>query len=213
MMTFQPFLFAVRLIHCMTLSMGKLEPIAAVPAATLITERIDAIIEQMTSTITFDELYNAYAPRIYLLSLRLTGDPTQAEELTQETFIRAWKSLPQFRQESSPATWLSKIAANASADLSRRQARRRQTVLFAGELRASESNQYDAAITRAAPDTYLDLEQAVRALPAGAREMLVLHVIEGFGYAEIAEMLEVSVGTAKSQVHRARTLLMEKLNR
>jgi RNA polymerase sigma-70 factor (ECF subfamily) len=167
----------------------------------------------MTPTITFDELYTAYAPRIYLLSLRLSGDPVQAEEITQETFIRAWKALPRFRQQSSPATWLSKIAANAATDLSRQRARRRQIVLFSGELSALESHQYDSAITSAVPATDLDMEQAVRALPTGAREMLVLHVIEGFGYGEIAELLGVTAGTVKSQVHRARTLLMEKLNR
>jgi RNA polymerase sigma-70 factor, ECF subfamily len=193
--------------------MGKLEPIAEVSTPRLNTGRTAAISEQITSTITFDELYNAYAARIYLLSLRLSGDPVQAEELTQETFIRAWKALPQFRQESNPGTWLSKIAANASTDLFRQHARRRRIVLFAGELDASESQQYDTAITKAVPATYLDLEQAIRGLPAGAREMLVLHVIEGFGYDEIAEMLEVTAGTVKSQVHRARTLLMEKLNR
>jgi RNA polymerase sigma-70 factor (ECF subfamily) len=197
----------------MAQSVGKLAPTAGGPPPIQVKWRTTPISESMTPTITFDELYTAYAPRIYLLSLRLSGDPIQAEEITQETFIRAWKALPRFRQQSSLATWLSRIAANASTDLFRQRARRRRILLFSGELSASESHQYDSAITSAVPATDLDMEQAVRALPAGAREMLVLHVIEGFGYGEIAELLGVTAGTVKSQVHRARTLLMEKLNR
>jgi RNA polymerase sigma-70 factor (ECF subfamily) len=126
-----------------------------------------------------------------------------AEDLTQEVFIRAWTKLGTFRGDASFGTWLHRLAVNLI--LSRRETlRRRAQRQLPGEERLDRisSRTTNTGVT-------LDLEAAVRRLPEGARQVFVLYDVEGYPHMEIAEMMGISVGTSKSQLHRARAMLRE----
>jgi RNA polymerase sigma-70 factor (ECF subfamily) len=154
----------------------------------------------------FARFYNEHAPRVYMLALRLSGDGNDAAEVLSETFVSAWRALPRFRGDSSTHTWLHTIAVRGWRNIQRRR-RRGRPMLALDETAYGIAAQYDE------PGQRLDLEKAVAALPEGAREVLILFAIEGYSHAEIARMLGISVGTAKSQLHRARRILLERLER
>lgn len=137
----------------------------------------------------------------------MVGDDV-AEDLTQEVFIRAWQKLGSFRGDARFGTWLHRLAVNLL--LTRRETlRKREAKAVTGEgvlerLTAARKRHSGAA---------LDLEHALRRLPDGARQVFVLYDVEGYGHEEIAETMGISVGTSKSQLHRARMLLREELNK
>jgi RNA polymerase sigma-70 factor (ECF subfamily) len=149
----------------------------------------------------FEQLYRQHAPRVYGLCLRMTADPTRAEDQTQETFVRAWDKIGSYRGESLFSTWLCRVAVNVVRGDRRARVRRE----------ARECALDEQELPGTAASSPLDLERAIGQLPEGAREVFVLHDVEGYRHAEIAELLDVSVGTSKSQLHRARKLLREVL--
>ena len=159
------------------------------------------------------ELHRRFAGRIYLLALRLTGSPVDADEVTQDTFVRAWRSLPGFRGASSVATWLHAIAVRAAVDHARRRASRQRHLTLEADLPEGQWQRHELSSPDVQQETNVDLERALAELPDGARRALVLHAVEGRSYQEVAELLGVTVGTVKSQVHRARRLLLEILER
>jgi RNA polymerase sigma-70 factor (ECF subfamily) len=138
----------------------------------------------------------------------MTGDPQHADTLTQDVFVRAWEKLSGFRGESRFSTWLHRLTINVVLQ-DRRSRGRRQ----AREHTVENLEQYATAVTRAMPGTRVDLERAIACLPPGAREVLVLRDVQGFKYREIAELKDVSLGTVKAQIHRARRLVQEALER
>ena len=152
----------------------------------------------------FEQLYRANAGRVYALCLRLSGDPSLAEELVQQAFVRAWEKLPSFRGEAAFSSWLHRLTVNVV--LGHRRSRHGRLRLVQAEEPAEAA---DSAAPR--PGLAMDLERAIRSLPAQARHVLVLHDIEGFRHREIAAMLEIAEGTSKAHLHRARTLLRERL--
>ncbi len=156
----------------------------------------------------FRDLYREHVGRIYALCLRLTGDAAAAAERTQDAFIRAWERLRTFRGESAFATWLHRLAVNVVLMERRGSGRRERRVAP-----ASDDPVYEQAATRPAAGERLDLEQAIAALPAGAREVFVLFDVEGYSHEEIARMCGIAVGTSKAQLFRARRLLREMLER
>ena len=174
----------------------------AVPLA--MTTRRDAEAEQERA---FDRLYEQHAGRVYGLCLRMSGDPADAETLTQDVFVRAWTRLASFRGESAFGSWLYRLAVNVVLETRRSEARR------AARDRLAAGPEREPAAQRAPVDERLDLERAIAALPKKARLVLLLHDVEGYPQAEIAEMTGIAVGTVKSQLHRARRLLREKLER
>jgi RNA polymerase sigma-70 factor (ECF subfamily) len=158
------------------------------------------------SKAAFETLYRNHVGKVYGLCLRMTANRSTAEDCTQEAFIQAWRSLPAFESRSAFGTWLHRIAVNAVLAQGRRRTER---------LGTSGSAEDEAA---ALPDpavgdtgTVLDLEAGLRRLPAGARQALVLVGLYGYSHEEAAGLLGVAVGTCKSQVHRARQLLGERL--
>ncbi len=157
----------------------------------------------------FEALYRAHVGRVYALCLRLTADAAQAEERTQDAFVRAWQRLSTFRGDSAFATWLYRLTVNAVL-LARRAERRRTDRVVAHDDPAALERPTERS---SGPGTGLDLERAVAGLPAGAREVFVLHDVEGYRHEEIAELTGVAVGTSKAQLFRARRLLREALNR
>ena len=153
----------------------------------------------------FGELYRACVGRVYALCLRLTQDKGRAEQFTQDAFVRAWEKLDQFRGDAAFTTWLHRLAVNLVLADRRSDGRRR----------AREMVTANASATVATPhgqtDASLDLERALATLPERCRTVFVLHEIEGMRHEEIAEVLQTAVGTSKSQLHRARSMLKEAL--
>jgi RNA polymerase sigma-70 factor, ECF subfamily len=160
----------------------------------------------------FQALYREHVGRVYAVCLRLTADRTRAEELTQDAFVRAWERLATFRGESAFGSWLYRLTVNV-VFLSRRAERRRALRLFTSDDPATLERTPDTMGGGGGPGLTLDLEHAIAALPARAREVFVLHDVEGYRHAEIARLTGMAVGTSKAQLFRARRLLREALNR
>lgn len=153
----------------------------------------------------FEEVYRATVGRVHAVCLRMCRDPHLAEELVQESYIRAWQKLASFRGESQFTSWLHRLAVNVVLSHFRSSGRRPDR-LVDGELDDVES-----ASTHAA-GLAVDLERAIAGLPDGARMVLVLHDIEGYTHEEIARLMGVAVGTSKAQLSRARSLLRKVLS-
>jgi RNA polymerase sigma-70 factor (ECF subfamily) len=142
----------------------------------------------------------------------MCGDRVLAEELTQDVFVRAWAKLSLYRGESAFSTWLHRLAVNVVLNARKTEGRRKGR--FATEADESEESSPVVAVARSAPaGISIDLEAAVAGLPPGARRVFVLHDIEGYKHEEIAEMLAITSGGSKAQLHRARLLLREALER
>src|SRR6202034_4866987 len=150
----------------------------------------------------FETLYRRFAPRIYGLCLRLTGQREAAEDCTQESFVAAWRALARFEMRSRFSTWMQRIAIRTV--LSRRRGLRSSR-----EVGEPAAGLPDVAAPDGAPP--LDLERAIAALPDGARDVLVLVGIYGYSHTEAASALGVAERTFKAQLHRARGLLSEAL--
>jgi RNA polymerase sigma-70 factor (ECF subfamily) len=166
----------------------------------------------------FEHIYHLYSRRVYSLCLRMTGNFAEAEDLTQQAFLQVYKKLDTFRGESSFYTWLHRLAINMV--LMRLRKRRvlkedsleeltdpdnRSSAWLGREFRLSEATPL-LAIER------VDTERALNQLPLGFRTILILHDIEGYQHVEISALLGCSIGTSKSQLHRAR-LRIRKLMR
>jgi RNA polymerase sigma-70 factor (ECF subfamily) len=156
----------------------------------------------------FRDLYRQHAGRVYALCLRLTGDARDAEERTQDVFVRLWDKVRSFRAESAFSSWLHRLAVNVVLNERRTTGRREQRVMIAEDPGALERNRGSAT-----EGLSIDLERAIAALPDGAREVFVLYDIEGYAHAEIAELVGIAEGTSKAQLFRARRLLREQLER
>lgn len=154
----------------------------------------------------FEELYRETVGRVYGLCLRMCGNRSVAEELTQEAFVRAWQKLPSFRGESAFSTWMHRLTINVVLG-HRRSSGRRQ----ARETAAGEEWYSDGDATRERPGVAVDLERAIARLPERARTVFVLHDIEGYKHTEISEVAGMAVGTSKAQLSRARHLLRKAL--
>jgi RNA polymerase sigma-70 factor (ECF subfamily) len=153
------------------------------------------------------EVYERYRRRIHSLVARIAGDQ-EAEELTQEVFLKAFRGVDKFRGEAQLGTWLYRLAVNAALSHVGRSRDRRQASVERLETVAAptapELNDGD-------PRLRGRLEAALARLPAGYRAVMVLHDIEGLQHEEIAEVLGCSVGTSKSQLHKARARMRELL--
>jgi RNA polymerase sigma-70 factor (ECF subfamily) len=154
----------------------------------------------------FEKLYRDHLGRVYALCLRMSGDPSLAEELTQEAFIRAWSKLTSFRGDSAFSTWLHRLTVNVVLGHGRSRSRRERAQS------ADESTAKEPQVQPRQPETALDLERAVGTLPRRARTVFVLHDVEGYKHHEIADLTGMAVGTSKAQLHRARRLLRKALS-
>ncbi|MCW2522734.1 MAG: polymerase sigma factor SigE [Frankiales bacterium] len=159
---------------------------------------------------SWDDIVRTHADRVYRLAYRLSGNRADAEDLTQETFVRVFRSLADY----TPGTfegWLHRITTNLFLDM----ARRRQKIRFdaladdAGDRLASD----EPGPERAYEQNNLDpeIQRALDALPADFRAAVVLCDLEGLTYEEIALTLGIKVGTVRSRIHRGRVLLREAL--
>lgn len=163
------------------------------------TEENSLIAEARQGSVgAFEKLYRMHSPRVYGLCVRLADSQADAQDATQETFVKAWRALSNFRGESAFSTWLHRIAFNESVRIRRKRAT---------ELRHLQLVHPDAVTDEAPPSELEQLERALAALPDRAREALVLNKIYGYTHAETAEFMSIAVGSSKAQVHRAIQLL------
>ncbi len=147
----------------------------------------------------FERLYRQHVGRIHALCLRMAGDPAAADELTQEVFVHAWEQLGTWRRESAFSTWLHRLAVNVLLTDRRATSRRLARVEPVAEI-----DEHGSVGTVGAR---FDLERALGALPTCARQVFVLYEVQGLPHEEVAAAMGTSVGTSKSQLHRARDLL------
>jgi RNA polymerase sigma-70 factor (ECF subfamily) len=152
----------------------------------------------------FERLYRAHLPRVHSLVRRMAGG-RDTDELTQDVFVRVWQKLGSFRGDSAFTTWLHRLAVNVVIERFRAETTRRRHL----------HDRDDIVDTLPAPsrsrDLSMDFETALTKLPDGAREIFVLHDVEGYKHHEIASLLEISAGTSKAQLHRARMMLRRHL--
>jgi RNA polymerase sigma-70 factor (ECF subfamily) len=168
-------------------------------------DSVDAALAGAGDTVAYERLYRRHAARIHGLALRMMG-PEEAEECTQEVFIRAWEKLGSFRGDAAFGTWLYRLGVNTILTLRSKRTRRQERVALAGD------GVLEAVPGRSGGSTVrMDLEKALPRIPERARDVFVLHDVEGFRHEEIAKMLSINIGTSKSQLHRARMLLRRHL--
>ncbi len=162
-------------------------------------EQRDVELAQGGDTEAFERLYRGTVARVFGLARRMAGEDV-AEDLTQEVFIRAWEKLATFQGRARFGTWIHRLAVNHILGRRTQMARRSR---FDGVLPDSDF----LAGHQAPPGLAMDLERAIGTLPEGARQVFVLYDVEGYSHQEIAGAMSISVGTSKSQLHRARMML------
>jgi len=164
----------------------------------------------------FDQLVQRYEGKIYSVAYRFMGNHADAGDLAQDTFIRMYQALPSFRGDSSFATWLYRVAANACRDELRKRQRRR-SVSMDEMIEASPANMpaaasdYSPEETAQRHETQRQVQECLNQLSNDHRLILVMREIQGLSYEEIASVLDCSLGTVKSRISRARNALKEKI--
>jgi RNA polymerase sigma-70 factor (ECF subfamily) len=156
----------------------------------------------------FESVFREHVGRVYSICLRTCGDASRAEELTQDVFVRTWEVIGSFRGESAFSSWLHRLTVNVILTSIRSEKRRVARVFGTNDLEP-----FDRLEDNSLSGNSLDLEDAIHRLPDRARIIFLLHDIEGFKHEEIADKLGIAVGTSKAQLHRARKLLREVLER
>ena len=179
-----------------------LEALTGVSEATAVTAPTDRDLADRVARdgdeAAFRTLYRRYTPGLYRFVLRLlAGNEVDAEDLVQQTWVKAVEGLPSFRWEAAFGTWLRGIGLNCCRATFRRQ--------DAKWLALDDRSEPTATVDR--PHERIDLESALARLPTGYRTVVVLHDVEGFTHEEIGERLGISANTSKSQLSRARRLL------
>jgi RNA polymerase sigma-70 factor (ECF subfamily) len=193
---------------------------AAPPASPIVSDKLieaEAIRRaQNGDKAMFEYLYRTHCQRVYAVCLRMVGDATDAEDLTQEAFLLLFRKIHTFRGESAFSTWLHRLAVN----LVLMRIRRKSLPAISIEGAADPDKQSSSlSIDPGAPDLLMEgtldrinLERCIEQLPVGYRTVFVLHDVQGYKHSEIAQILGCSVGGSKSQLHKARTRLRELLH-
>lgn len=150
-------------------------------------------------------LYDTHAPRVYSLAYRLSGDEEKAREFTQDTFIRAFSRLAQFRGDAAFSTWLHRIVVTVASNA------RRKEIRFGREVELDEAHSIESSVHESDPDLRECIARAVEGLSDAYRTTLIMHDIEGYTHAEIAAILGVPEGTCKSRLSAARAQLRQEL--
>lgn len=160
----------------------------------------------------FEQLYHQHSRRVYSLCLRMVGSTTQAEDLMQEVFLQVFRKLGSFRGDSAFTTWLHRLTVNQVLMHFRKRGVKLEHTSEEGDF----TNVVDTPLQSTRRISMVDrlaLEKAIGELPPGYRTVFVLHDVEGYEHEEISRMLEVSIGTSKSQLHKARMRLRELLTK
>ncbi|EEG76728.1 RNA polymerase sigma factor [Dethiobacter alkaliphilus] len=165
----------------------------------------------------YDELMKCYEQKVYALCFRMSGNHTDAQDLAQEAFLKAFRALPSFKGQSQFSTWLYRIVTNTCLDERRRQARRPGLVSMDKPL-DTDDGQIAVTLPDKGPDPLsealnselqAEIQELLSRLPAGQRIVVVMRDLEGYSYDEIAAVLDVNIGTVKSRLNRARARLRD----
>lgn len=148
------------------------------------------------------EFYDRHVDRVYRLAFRLAGDGTLAQDFTQETFVRAFERLGQFRGDAALSTWVCSICVSVSLNgLKTRKSRSQREVAM------DDAPDVAVRTREAEPDLKVRMREAIEALPNGYRTVFLMHDLEGYTHEEIGRALEIQPGTSKAQLFRARAKL------
>jgi RNA polymerase sigma-70 factor (ECF subfamily) len=183
--------------------------VAARPSAELIAHA------QRGEEEAFEALYQAHKKRVYSLCLRMIGNTAEAEELTQEVFLLLFRKIHTFRGDSAFSTWLHRLAVNIVL-----MHMRKKRVSEMPLEETSREGEFDAPPRQFGTSDLalmgsidrLNIQRAVAQLPHGYKQIFVLHDVQGYEHHEIAELLDVSIGNSKSQLHKARMRLRKLLH-
>jgi RNA polymerase sigma-70 factor (ECF subfamily) len=158
------------------------------------------------SLAAFEMIYQRYHRRTYSLCLRMTNSQTEAEDLTQEVFIQLFRKIGSFRGDSAFSTWLHRLTVNQVLMHFRRRSVKNEKTSEDGEV--PEQTVHGTANPNKMPVIdRIALKNAIAQLPNGYRNVFVLHDVEGYEHEEVAKMMGISIGTSKSQLHKARLKL------
>jgi len=161
---------------------------------------------QAGNTSAFEALYRLQKDRVYGLCLRMTGNTSEADDCAQEAFIQAWRQLAKFRGDSAFGTWMHRVTVNVVLGRMRKSRREQDRIQAVSDVHLSPESIGDSGGLQ-------DLEKALDKLPRGARQVFVLNAVYGYSHDETGEMLGIASGTSKAQLHRARRLLVQQLEK
>jgi len=172
-------------------------------------------LAQQGDPVAFERIYRTHSRKVYTLCLRMVGDRTDAEDLTQEVFLQLFRKIQQFRGESAFSTWLHRMAVNVVLMRFRKKRLAEQSL---ETITNPEDGSSAASKEFGGPDLRLNgavdritLETAINELPPGYKAMFILHDVQGYNHDEIAGIFGCTAGNSKSQVHKARARLRELL--
>src|ERR1700740_3206480 len=172
---------------------------------------------QQGDAAAFEFIYRLHCRRVYTLCLRMMKDPSEAEDLTQEAFMQVFRKIHTFRGESAFSSWLHRLTVNI---VLMRLRKKKLTLTSLDQVHGSDEGGDRPRDEAGGPDVRLtgifdraNLQRAVSQLPRGYKAAFILHDLQGYQHKEIAEILGCSVGTCKSQLHRARKAIREFLQR
>jgi RNA polymerase sigma-70 factor (ECF subfamily) len=173
-------------------------------------------LAQQGDAAAFETIYQLHSRRVYALCLRMSGDPVEAEDLTQEAFLQLFRKIHTFRGESAFSSWMHRLTANI---VLMRFRKKRPVPVSLEEMTRPDDEKDRPAFEIGVPDLRLtglfdriNLHAALEQLPQGYKSMFLLHDVHGYEHNEIACMLGCSVGNSKSQLHKARKRLRELLH-
>ena len=159
----------------------------------------------------FEELFSSNYTRIYNLCYRMMRSPQDAEDMLQETMLKAWRKLKSFRQSSSFSTWLHRIAVNTCLDEIRRKKDKKTSIEEMQEYGRQIEDTASASFDQRAADRQA-LEEALSKLKERDRVIIVLRDVQGYSYEELSEILECPMGTVRSRLSRARSAMVKIIN-
>ncbi|MEW6735461.1 MAG: RNA polymerase sigma factor [Acidobacteriota bacterium] len=154
----------------------------------------------------FEELYRRYFKKVYLICLKMTSNPADAEDLAQEVFIHVQRTLKSYRGDSSLSSWLHRVTVNHVLMRFRKKSVRSETTTSDGQVPETIERENAHHLTTPIIDQ-IALADAIQQLANGYRQIFLMHDVLGYGHEEIAAKLGISIGTSKSQLHKARMKL------
>ena len=187
------------------------------PKASNERERVAELVRkaQQGDEAAFEQLYEAHKRRVFSLCLRMIGDPSRAEDLSQQAFLQLFRKIGSFRGQSAFSTWLHRLVVNVVLMHLRKKGLDVVPLEETDSSRDERPRKEYGSVDRhlAGSVDRITLQRAIDGLPPGYRRIFVLHDVEGFEHNEIARMTKCSVGNSKSQLHKARLKLRESLRR
>ena len=167
----------------------------------MIVDEIRRLLERRKYRDAFEMLLDGYEKRVFRMAVMMLRDTGRAEEVTQDIFLKIWQALPQYDGRAAPSTWLYAIARNTCLTAVRAESYRRTEML----------DEAAGPVADPAPAAFIDLQRQLAELPDEQREAITLFYLEERSIAEVAQILDLPEGTVKSQLHRARRTLGERM--